>query len=95
MRLALVSAATVSDSATQLVDAIWAAARPEHGLEHVSVKFRQADVAIGIFTASDRDERTVRALLERVCEMSPLLVSWKVTGIHHLPLSAALPDDSP
>lgn len=95
MRLALVTAVTAGDSSALLVDAIWAAARPEDGLEHVSVKFRRTDVAIGIFTASDRDERTVRALLERVCEMSPILKSWNVTGIRRFPFSDTLPKDMP
>ena len=87
MRLALVTAVTASRSAALLEDAIWAAARPEDGLEHVSVRFRQAGVAIGIFTTSGGAEGTVRALLERVCEMSPLLDSWNVTEIRLHPPS--------
>jgi hypothetical protein len=77
--------AAAIDREALLVEAIWAAARSDDRLEHVSVQFGSDGIAVGIFTR-ETPETTVCQLIERVGEMSTILRNWNVTGIRNLPL---------
>lgn len=91
MRLTRITVRTVADDrAALIVDAIWAAARPEDRLEHVSVEVGSDAVAIGIFTGGDGPgtaEAAVRRLMERVCAMSTIVRSSNVGDVRDVPLA--------
>ena len=93
MRLTRISVTAATDSPALLADVIWAAARPGDRLEHVTVRIRHDEKAIGIFIGGRGDpdpEIVVPELLRRACEMSPLLLTWNVTATRHIPIPGLL-----
>lgn len=77
------------DCAELLVDAIWAVARPEDGLEHLSVRSGPKEIFIGLFARPDGDlssEDAVLRLMERATELSPPFRDWNVADVRSLPL---------
>jgi hypothetical protein len=80
--------AELADTST-LVDIIWAAARPDDAVEHVSVQYECGSIALGIFTRTPERadfRNSARALAGRACEMSPLLRDMTVVDARGLPL---------
>jgi len=91
MRLTRITVRTVADDrAALVVDAIWAAARPEDRLEHVSVQAGSDTVVIGIFTRGEGPgtaEAAVCRLMERVCAMSAIVRFWSADDVRDVPLA--------
>ncbi|GIG87905.1 hypothetical protein [Plantactinospora endophytica] len=74
---------TFDGGAARLVDTLWAAARAEDRVEHISVRAVRGRVDIGVFSVSmdQTVARTVaRELVERALVMSPQLRQWSVAG---------------
>jgi hypothetical protein len=79
----------IADKAT-VVDIIWAAARPDDAVEHVSVQCDFGSIALGIFTRAPEPadfRSSARALAGRACEMSPLLRDMTIVDTHDLPIA--------
>ncbi|MEV1143394.1 hypothetical protein [Micromonospora sp. NPDC049799] len=66
-----------------LIDTLWAAARAEDEVEHISVRAVRCRVDIGVFSVQ-MDQVTARAvasnLVERALAMSPQLRKWSVAA---------------
>lgn len=77
-----VGAVLDGDSAC-LIDTLWAAARAEDEVEHISVRAAQCRVDIGVFSV-EADQVIARAvaydLVERALAMSPQLREWSVAA---------------
>lgn len=69
--------------AARLIDTLWAAARVEDAVEHISVLAVRGRIDIGVFSVS-MDQVTARKvacdLVERALVMSPQLRRWDVAG---------------
>lgn len=78
-----------ADRAALMVDAIWAAARPEDRVEHVSAEVGSNALAIGVFTRGGDPEPVVvgvRRLMARVAGMSAVARHWTVVDARGVPL---------
>ncbi|MBY8870518.1 hypothetical protein K7640_01520 [Micromonospora sp. PLK6-60] len=88
MQLTLITitcgAGTMFDGGSaRLIDTLWAAARAEDGVEHISVRAVARRMDIGVFSVK-MDQMTARTLasklVERALAMSPQLKEWSVAA---------------
>jgi hypothetical protein len=94
MRMVLIVIATSKDSALQVndaavTDALWAAALPQYSIEHISVKVRPREIAVGVFATTMDDallRRIARDMVKRACAMSPLLREATVHASTTIPI---------
>jgi len=71
-------------TASMVTDVIWAAARAEDAVEHISTRLGCSSLTIGVFTHGQGDHRdgvTALALFDRARGMSPLLRGWSGTNV--------------